>query len=237
MKSSLFIKTYIRDYDWLEWCLKSIDKFATFDEYVLAIGISDKDKVPDRFKREPYRWVHVEDDLDIGYLNQQVIKHHADLYCKGDYIVFFDSDCVFTDHVTIETYLSGDRPIIPYTPHAVLGDATPWKPITEKCLRFICHSEYMRRHPLVYHRDDLHKFREWFKELTGQEIAQYIKVQPNREYSEFCTLGAYFHKMMPDNYCFMNTEDPEEIPCSVRQFWSYDRVTEKSIKELEEICN
>lgn len=237
MRTSLFIKTCVADYCWLEWCLKSIDKYASFDEYVVAIGISDFHTIPKRLKREPFKWIKVEDDLDRGYLNQQHIKLHADLFTSGDYIVYMDSDCVFSHNVSIETYLDEDRPIIPYTPYATLGDAVPWKAIVEKSLGFTVENEFMRRHPFVYLSSTVRNFRDWFEIERGKRIGDYIKAQPGKEFSEYNSLGSWTFRYEHSNYKFMNTETEDIPPSPIRQFWSYAGISGEIGEELAKICN
>ena len=42
MKVSILIVTYGKDFHWLKWCLKSIEKFSTgFHELVVAIPMNE----------------------------------------------------------------------------------------------------------------------------------------------------------------------------------------------------
>jgi hypothetical protein len=227
---SIFIKSYRNDFRFLNYCLKSIEKFVTgYSEIVIAIPEWDL-------------WLFEElmagIDIDVivypvqeygdGYLYQQFVKMTAYQFCTEDYIMFVDSDCVFTGFVDIapeDNYL----PEILIADYSSVGGGIVWKAPTEKWIGCSVNYEYMRRHPLVYRSSTLEALHKSRPNLE-QEIME------SGRFSEFNAMGIWTHLNEPEKYRFTDMASWEYKPPIVRQFWSWGGL-DSCMHEIENIIN
>ena len=234
MRKTIFIRSYHRDLEWLKFCLRSIKKFVTgCDRVVVVVPHGD---LP-AFRAAGVDAVGTTESLG-GYLQQQVDKIYADVYCGGDdtWIYFFDSDCVVTAPFDLKTLFNADgKPIILHTPYAVLGNAVPWQKPTEDALGFQCTEETMRRHPATYRGSELRAFREWFRHNRAQTIDDFARAVKGNAFSEFNVLGSWMWRFHHGTRDWLNTEhDPiDKLP--LKQFWSWGGVTPEIRAEIEKI--
>lgn len=174
----IFIKTWDRDYPWLGYCLKSIAKFAYGFRRTIAQSpnpLPDFDWIESRVRTDQHEH---EKDKEPGYLWQQVCKLYADQKTDADFILFMDSDCVFTRNVTPEDFIKDGKPIWQYTP---LDQARPdqhvWAPVMEKFLGKKPEHEFMRRHPFIVPRWAFEELRTFCKYRHGKSLEDYIMDQ------------------------------------------------------------
>lgn len=206
--TDIFIKTCEHDKEWLEWNQRSIRRFVSG---VNSVVIKDSEKGDD------------------GYLWQQVVKMYADTYCKADYILFIDSDTIFTRNVTPGTYLLEGKPIWMITPidQAHPNEAHAWRGVMRKFMGKDSEFEFMRRFPFLVPRWALEAFRGFCVQQHGVELEKYIMAQPYREFSEFNCLGFYLWEFHRDKFHWINTgEVPEkDWPIlTVDQEWSHNPI-------------
>jgi hypothetical protein len=99
----IFIKSYPPDYDWLRYCLRSIDRFCSGFRKVVVVS-------PETFNADPALKIPVQvvvapQQCQDGYLDQQLFKLNAHQFSDADMILHVDSDTIFTVQVTPQTYL------------------------------------------------------------------------------------------------------------------------------------
>jgi len=223
MSTSIFIKTWISDLEWLRYCLSSIKKHAQgFDEIVVVSDASCYGLVR-RLTQKNVKVYHTP-DWDNGYIQQQWVKLNADKYTDSEYILFVDSDCVFKTEFNPESCFKDDKPILMKTRYAILGADGIWQPITSQFVGWEVEYEYMRRLPWLYRRDSLINFRTRFPQLEN-----HLRTIQTKEFSEFNALGAYIDKYEQHKYFITDTEQwmPESV---AQQFWSWGGLTPE-IKE------
>ena len=56
--------------------------------------------------------VHPTTDTCDGYLAQQITKLYADTWCKGDYVLHIDSDCVFYKEFSPDCFFIDGKPVL-----------------------------------------------------------------------------------------------------------------------------
>lgn len=230
----IFIRTYDADLKWLVYSLQSIHKFCKgFRDIIIVIPESQKHLL-DGFNLTHEKVFGCPDYKD-DYLGQQITKICADQYSDADYIIYGDSDTLITQLLRPEYLFREDKPVILKTSYEKLGNAVPWKAITERALGFDVQFEFMRRHPFLYRSSTLKAFKEYIKELHGKEISEYVMAQPNRGFSEFNAIGAFADKFEQDNYYFQNTETEPLPPLYVRQFFSWGGITDEILSEMQDI--
>lgn len=235
MTTDIFIRSYARDFPWLAYCLKSINKFCSgFGNIIVVVPEQDR-KAIEGFNLTREKVFYVKETGKDSYLFQQAAKVHADLYSQADYVLYTDSDTCFNVPTTPASFFFDDKPVMLITPYHELGKAVPWKPITEKALQFECPFETMRRLPWIYPRALLPLFREYMQKIHGKPVEEYIMEQPHHAFSEFNAMGSFAHQFHPDAFHYIETNKQALPPTVLKQNWSWGGITPEIRKELEEI--
>jgi hypothetical protein len=224
----IFIKSYKNDFKWLYHCLNSIVRNVEgYNNLILLIPEKDKHDFDTRVLPQRTLIYYVEDEGN-GYLRQQVYKTQAHKYSSADYILFADSDCIFTRQINLLEYIEGDKPEILYTDWSKVGDAICWKQPTETILGETVIAEFMRRNCLIYRRQTLVNLNKWKTDLENI-------IMSSERFSEFNLIGAYAYKFERDNYDFINTDEWSYTEPKAVQIWSHcskeDGVSETHLRE------
>lgn len=224
---SIFIRTYHKDIKWLDYCLASIHKNLTgWDEIVVCIPVGQESLLSSLTTERVVTSKIYKDD----YLGQQISKIKAHEHCKGDYVLFVDSDVMFYQGADVRDYFKNNLPVILKQHYSKVGAAICWKEPTENLFKQTIEFEYMRRAPQLFHRFTLEKFNTNFP-----DIENYIVRQPYRKFSEFNALGFFAEIVQPDEYYFLNL-DVEELPENKsKQFWSWSGLTNEDKLEIQKI--
>jgi hypothetical protein len=232
------------DYPWLQYCLRSIHQYATgfrkiwivSPEHPAGLG-RDAVCVSIPTGTIPAEWKVMNEESSDGYLSQQIHKLYADTITnyEADYILFGDSDTLFTRRVTPQDFFAENKPIWYCTPYEMTD--TPWKSITEKFMGREVKYEFMRRHPFMVPKWLLSGLREFCWATHQLILSDYIKKQPHREFSEFNALGAYAWEFHRDKFQWINTVKAEIDPPFVRQFFSWGGLTEEVKAEIQTILS
>lgn len=211
MVTDIFIKTCAHDAAYHQYCMASIDKFCSgFRNTVVVDGEHPR-----------------------GYLHQQVVKMHADTHCPGaDFILVTDSDTLFTEPVTPESFMRDGKPIWYQTPAASIeGDARCWFPVMDKFHGVEPEFEFMRRQGFMFPAWILRELRGYCVAKHGRTMEQYV--MESGRFSEWNVVGMFAWLHHRDAFSWINT-DEELPPAKVRQFWSRDTI-EKNIEEIQKI--
>ena len=232
---SIFIRTYRNDIKWLKYCLKSIrDNLTGYIEVVVAIPNGQEDLLQPL--EDLIDIIVVTDTYTDDYLGQQATKMQAHKWCSGDYILFVDSDVIFSTGADVKDYFENERPIIAKCEYSKVGEAVCWKPITEKFFGEKIKHEYMRFAPQIFNRHTLESINESYPNLEA-----YIISQPYRKFSEFNVLGYYAEKTHPDLYTFLDTDSKEMADFIKRnkaqQYWSWGGITPHVAAKINEQLN
>lgn len=229
--TDIFIRSYKRDFPWLEYSVKLIKKYCSGFRNIIIVA-PENDFRELRLKMSTSGAIlHACPNYKNDYLGQQVTKLQAHKYSDADRILFVDSDVMFTAPTTPEYFMAGDAIWLYKTPYReeLLGQAMCWKPITETAVRFNVDWEYMRRFPLMYWRSTLVNLEEYMG-----DVGQYIINQPANSFSEFNVLGAYAEMFEADKYKFIDTTCNDIVAPIATQYWSWGGISTKLKKELDE---
>jgi len=235
MSCSILIRSYAKDEPWLRYCLRSIVKFCT--------GFNDVIVIVPEYDQFVFRWVegyapNVHLRTYPGNREKPMLECmsqlcYSDQYCHGaDAVLHTDSDCIFTQPVTPDTYFQDGKPVLLARTYASLRNQPPycWKASTENCLRIPATHETMVRHPSVYWTDLYPSFRNKVEEVHGEGFHDYTTKGPNVfpwYWAEFPALGFWAMMAFPDKYAFIEVSGvPEEDINSLykqhlRQGWSH----------------
>jgi hypothetical protein len=213
MTVDLFIKTCERDAPYHAQCLRSIDRFCTgFRDTVVRNGEHPK-----------------------GYLDQQIVKLHADTHSDADMFLVTDSDTLFTEPVTPVSFMRDGKPIWYMTPWNAEMLAHPgmkaWFDVMKNFFGEDSPAEFMRRQPFMFPREVLVGLREFCMEKHGIPIEEYVY----REgvFSEWNVLGMYCWLHHRDLFYWMDT-DVECPPMKAFQMWSHAPIGQNMV-EIERI--
>lgn len=228
---NIFIRTYEKDLGWLQYSLKSIVKYVTgYNKIVVCIPENQLPLLKD-FNLENVVTCPVYKD---DYLGQQISKLNADLYCGSEYVLFTDSDCIFTKPLDLKYLFFNGKPIMYKTRYEKVGDAICWKGVTEKAInKKGIEWEYMRRMPILYLSKTISDLRDYMDLIHGRTQEEYIVSMPFRQFSEFNALGAFAESFYKEDYHFHDTEYGIE-EAYLKQFWSWSNLTPDERKEVEE---
>lgn len=235
--TDILIVSYAKHFPWLKYCLRSITRFATgFRQVKILIPDSDLTAINPilaEFSNHtgiPIRVQCYEDWPGKGFLRHEHVIVCADEFTDADFILHFDSDCLFTQPVTPDDYFIDGKPVLMHatyhwlvtTQQANLG---MWKEGVERAIGGVSEHEFMRRHPAVHHRKTYAKAIECIQAHTGQHAADYIascREEFPQGFCEFNTLGEVAWRHFHDDYRFWNQETEGFIkPHMVVQFWSH----------------
>lgn len=216
MSTAIVIRSHAPDFPWLNYCLRSIQKFATgFSEVIIMVPESQAHLLA-HLTAETVVPVF---DGQPGYLCQQRDKLNADMHTKADAILHFDSDMIFTKPVTPAFFFRDGKPIWVVTPFKD-KEMRAWLHVMVKCLHQMPPYEFMRKCAVVAPRWIYAEFRQFFKSYHGMTMDDYVMNQPGHEFSEYNCLGFFAWLNFRDKFYWHDTEI-EGCDWPFRQFWSH----------------
>ena len=223
----ILIRSYVGDFQWLGYALRSLHKRTKeFGQTHIVVPAGQTELLKHLTLEKIYECPIYSDD----YLGQQVTKMMADTYSNADYIMHVDSDLIFLQDVTPETFIVDGKPIIYYEPYSVVG-MEPWYPIVSDVLGWNPEHEFMRRFPFLYPRWLYAELRQYLETRHCNTFENYVSRRPYRSFTEFNIIGEYAWKMHHDKFEWRN---PHTDPTYVKQFRSWDGI-DSYIGELEEL--
>lgn len=226
MRTSIFIKTCLKDLPWLSFCLRSIRKFCRGFEEVLIVADEDcKGVIEQMLVNETLFFCK---PTCRGYVYQQIVKFRCLSYLQPtDAVLFVDSDVCFFDSTTHESFFLNNKPVLLKTKYGQLeGDvgrvAEKWQNITETFVGYNVEYEYMRRIPIVFLASTIASFEQQY----SNQIESLNYLQTN-DFSEFNCLGAHAEFHQPHEYAILDTQlNADSIPKATSiQYWSWGGIS------------
>lgn len=242
MNTQIFIVTYHKDFQYLKYCLLSIEKFAVgFSGVTILVPDTDASEliqlVVENCKKVPVRCVYGNEWKGKGMLWHMAQIMKSDQWCPdADFIAHLDPDVVFTKPVTPETFIKNGKPFLQYERFSSIGHRHPgvlkWIENTQRCLPFDVFFETMRGFPHVFHNDLYRECRRLVEQKVKLPIDYYIESGRNeypQEFCEFVTLGNVAMQCFPDKYILIDNAlkpNPDKSDFPVFQAWSHAAPTE-----------
>jgi hypothetical protein len=228
MKTGILIVTHIKDCAWLQYCLRSIKKFATgFAEVMLVVPCDELSHFVAEARTFECRVAGFDQaPPPYGHLDHQVQKCLADSHLSDcDFILHLDSDCMFIEPVTPDDYFVDGKPVLLLQSYKSLSaDVQGWKAVTEKALGIETPFETMRRHPAVHYKTIYQPVREAVAAEHGMRFRKYVLAQKatfQYGFSEFNTLGAWVVANCPTKYQLIDVGTMPRPKDKLVQFWSH----------------
>lgn len=236
MHHALFIRSHPADYQWLQFCLRSIKKFSSgYSEIVLCVPYPENNLIDMQLssilESSPVTRLHTYDlKPGLGMMQAMMVVMNADLICPhANYIHFFDCDCIFKDHTKAGDYLftpnhhSDPKAFLPVTPYDEIYSSKDdniaaraiWQGATSAALGWVPHLSTMHRIPVVHHKSIFAPCRDRIEKHTGKSLSDYL-FQFGKEFgrfSEFEALGAFAVRHMRHEYEIVDAaaHDPRVI--------------------------
>ena len=243
----IFIKTYHKDFIWLEYCLRSIKKFASGFRDVVIVSDNDGNLIPKSFhdilpikvyyvtlpSKAPERIIH-----GLGYSWQQYIKLSWYEYTDADVVLSIDSDRMFHAPITPETFKMDEKYVWYYRDWDKAGDAISHKSHTDTILGLNTSFEAMLPPVYILRKDTLIALRNHIisKHSNGDSsirtIWDVIVLLNMETLSEFNIIGSFiYHFDRPEYIKLINDDSSSRYP--VISSWSWGGLTDED-KQLRE---
>lgn len=232
MKHQFLIASYRRDFDWLNYCLQSLEKFAVgFLPPVVVLDGSDMALARQRGFDKLAKLVRLDGP---GFGRAQVAMMSGDIVCpEADYVYLIGSDTFAVrqfDPMHFWKCVDGKaKPVMLYNSFAHLekinNGAKMWRPGTVAALGGSCENEFMRRLPLVYPRELYASCRDAVSRHRGHTFDKYVfwAVNSVKNFSESNVLGEHAWRHFQDRYHWhcCDTQPYPEPNWPFVQFWSH----------------
>jgi hypothetical protein len=235
MSCSLLLRTWWKDLPWAQWCLASVERFASgFDEVVVVLPRASEPWL--RRVDLPGSRVRVElcDDVADDYLGQQVTKLYADELIDSEWVCHLDADCVFVEPVSPEALMPGGRPVVVTRPVELMGRHWPWGASSEEFLGWPVELDCMQRPPFVFPRWLYPELRGHCRDRHGVDVDEYVLGRPPRGFSEFTVLGNFARRFHREAFDWVDAEDAA-APHWCRWYWSWEGLTAQTLAELRRV--
>lgn len=231
LNCSIYIKTYEKDYKWLDKCLESCAKFCSGFKRIVVESEGNANPVTQKHSSQklPIAPIELKAKKSDGYLYQQVCKLMCDSVADTDYILTTDSDTLFTMPVTPETYFKDGKPIWLMTPFKEVIEkdksTAKWRDCMTKFFGIVPAHEYMRRQPFIVPAWLYKAFRLFCEQKHGMEIQDYIMDQEH--FSEWNVLGFYAWQYHRECFSWIDTSKDPIPELTVKQYWSRGSMEEQ----------
>lgn len=233
-KHQVFISSYVRDFIWLEPCLKSLRKFqgSEFLPPCISVDGGDYGEAKKLVARTfPETRITIEEGRrGQGNLRAQIAMCKADLHCPdADYLYFVGSDCIAHIPFKASTYFVRAKPVMLYNFYDEFGNdgsMRRWQSITAQAVGFTPDKEFMRRLPVVYTRRSLARTRQWITDTHHKTFEN--AVYDMGAFTESNVIGAVAWEACKEDFTWYHANHDEEYlnyrrdnPDPLIQFWSH----------------
>lgn len=199
----ILLVSYFKDVLWAEYCLKSINRFATgFSGITVVVPRRDRALFKKPSEDAGAKLKVFDEVSGKGHLHHEIIKCRADEYCQDvDYILHIDSDSILREPITPDDYLIGEKPVILMQAYEDFKTLQPnvlhWQRATKIALGFEPEYEFMRQLPLLYPRWLYRKVRDAVEAYVSRPFDIFVLSRAHNglpDFSEFNALGAIAYK-------------------------------------------
>lgn len=241
----IFIKTYHKDFQWLKYCLKSIDKFASGFRNIIIVSDNDDHLIPNDYlisnckvfyvsipKKQP---IYV--DHGIGYLWQQCIKLSWYNYTDADAVLVMDSDEMFTCPTNPEHFKSHFKFNWFYRDWKDAGSGICWKESTDKLLQIDTAYEAMCITGFILCRDTTIALKNALCSIHGTNDIWEVLLKYNMTtMSEFNVFGSFVHHFDRKEYSQIYDKDLSKYHnITILKSWSWGGLNKEDIETRNKI--
>jgi hypothetical protein len=213
--AGICIKTFPPDYGFLEYCFRSIRKYATGYRQVLVIVEEQYEAPPIPEGARLVRCRQYEGTDCPPSRGVPIERLGAWRHTDADVLIFVDSDCVICRPVDFQTdpTINIERPVVLWTEWEGSGPCEKWREPARRALGFDPPALTMCRYPFVFKRETL---MGCWQMCGGEERLRTIDL------TDWEVLGNYSLLFAPMiSYVHMSKAGP----ACVHQFWNKGGVT------------
>ena len=259
--TEILIVTYWKDFPWLVYCLKSIQRYCRgFTGVTVMVPDRDirllfQDVMPEctgPVKITPIAYPEVEGK---GMVQHMAIMASADRYVESyvHFVLHCDADCIFKMPTTPEHYFWNDKPyqIVrtwdslttedPRVPGSkVVSDCLQWRQPTATQLGFDSPWYTMCMNTAVFPIGFYRRYREHIENVHRQAFETVILAGRNefpQTSMDWTAMGAYAERHMHDQFHWFDVEKPPYPADRKQAFWSHGGINPEVRKEIEALLN
>jgi len=239
-KTDILIVSYAPDAEWLSYCLRSIQKYATGFSGISIVYPDRDDSVmrPICYNHGARACPVNEPGPPLGHLSQNIVKTSADIYCPdATHVLHLDSDCMLVGSMKPDDYFRDGKPVLVRRVWENAADAVCWREPTKKALGWDPPWETMARMPLIFDIRTYRATRQHIEEVHKILFSTYVYEQkPTFPYGfcEFNSLGGYAVEKTPELYHIITVPDETLPGMPIRQLWSHSGIVPEMREWLEE---
>ena len=245
--TDIFIKTYHKDFMWLEYCLKSIKKYASDFRNVVVVSDNVQHRIPSNLLNiVPITVFYVNLPTNaptfiehgLGYLWQQYIKMTWYNYSDADEVLVLDSDEMLTEFTTPNSFKTDGKYHWLYRSWEEAGNGICWKDSTEFLLNKKSNYEAMVITGFILQKETLIALKNHICSIHRTNDIWDILVNYNmKTCSEFNLIGNFIHSFGRVEYTkiFSEHERKQVFNNTIKKDWSWGGITDTIRKEKEEI--
>lgn len=241
MMTDIFIKTYHKDFKWLPFCLKSIEKFANGFRHVIIVSDNDGHIIPEEYLNEKYKVIYVDIpsrqptfvEHGVGYLWQQYIKLMWYTYSEADTVLIMDSDEMLTKIITPDSFKRDGKFTWNYRTWDKAGSGICWKKSTDFLLNIDSIFDAMSITGFILQRHTSIALKNHLCSIHERDDIWDIFIKYDMPTaSEFNLFGSFIHHF--DRTEYTQVLDYNEVNCinyTIRKAWSWGGISKE--EELE----
>jgi hypothetical protein len=251
----ILIVTYWKDFPWLDYCLRSINKFCSgFSGVTLAIPNRDIEKFHALWNdsMQPARIVGFDEVPGKGMLHHMAMMVSADqiVPCGTKYVLHHDADGIFTMPSTPEHFFANDKPYYLIRTWASLGvldrrhpvarvasDCAMWKGPTDAQLGWDTEWYTMCVNTQAMPIEFYAPYRQYLEERHRQPFVQYMTSGRNewpQDIMDYTAMGAWAKQYMPEFFTWFDVENGQPFPGDRKKaYHSHSGITPEIRAEIE----
>jgi hypothetical protein len=240
-KIDIFYKTYPDDEEWLTYSIKSVFKFAQGFRQIVVVSNRGHNYTPP-VGNLPVVYKELDLPMDnglfpngIGYWWQMAIKLSWDQFTDADAVVVVDSDQIFYDSFSPDSWRKDGKIIWLRRPWSEVGDAIFWKHGADYLLGKETPYDYMAGPGFYFTRTAIQLFTKFMYGRFGQTPGQYYIDLKHPRTSEFVPFGAFLDDTKHPDYGFYHPKEVNYRPWPLKQYWSWGKITPEIRTEIERI--
>lgn len=239
----IFIKTYHKDFIWLEYALRSIKKFAVGFRNIIIVSDDDGNKLPEHFKniidftiiyvKVPLTSIKME--VGAGYVWQQIIKLSWYNYTDADSVVIIDSDEMLTCPTTPDSFKTNGKYNWFFREWKDAERAICHKDAVDKFLKYDTKYECMWAPVFYFTLSASRALERYLIETHGTcDIWKIVCTLGLKRLSEFNIYGNYIHKIQHPDYNYLY-DTAGAFNHNILLSWSWGGMTKEDKARREEL--
>jgi len=234
VKAGIFIKSCKRDFLWLTYCLRTLEKFWKRPRPKILLALDKGCAIPPACPEKECLFLVPWAD---GYTHAMVVKATADLLMPGcDPILLLDSDTMFTGPCSLDDMIEDGKLMVQYARWEDDDSDTRrsakqvWVPAVREAIGVNLDADFMVSTPCIYWRNTFERVRELVETKHGKPFMEALRSDVAFEKDNFLNHPFTFCEneclgyvaSLQDRYILQDFRHAGKI-IPLRQFWSHGR--------------